>query len=94
MTPAFLGLSVDRIRGLLSATAGDADAAAGHFEKALAFCRRAGYLPEVAWTAAELAETLRARSRAGDGERAEQLTEEAREVAARLQMRGLALRRA
>jgi DNA-binding SARP family transcriptional activator len=92
MTPAFLGLSVDRILGLLSATAGEADAATAHFETGLAFCRRAGYLPELAWAAADLAETLRARGRRGDGERVEQLREEARHVAVRLEMRGLALR--
>jgi DNA-binding SARP family transcriptional activator len=92
MTPAFLGLSVDRILGLLSSTAGDADAATAHFETGLAFCRRAGYHPEHAWTAADLAETLRARGRPGDRARAEKLTEEARGLAARLELRGLARR--
>jgi DNA-binding SARP family transcriptional activator/tetratricopeptide (TPR) repeat protein len=91
VAPAFLGLSLDRLLGQLSATAGDGDATA-HFESALAFCRRAGYLPELAWVAAELAETLDARGRPDDGARADRLREEARDVAARLDMRGLALR--
>jgi tetratricopeptide (TPR) repeat protein len=92
VAPAFLGLSVDRLLGLLSATAGDVDEATVHFENGLAFCRRAGYLPEHAWTASDLAETLRSRGRPGDGARAERLREEARGIAARLDMRVLALR--
>jgi DNA-binding SARP family transcriptional activator len=90
--PAFLGLSLDRILGLLSATAGDPDTATTQFENGLAFCRRAGYLPELAWTAADLAQMLRSRAGPGDASRAERLREEASEIATRLGMRPLAFR--
>ena len=89
VAPAFLGLSLDRLLGLLSATAGDADAATAHFENGLAFCRRAGYLPELAWTAADLAETLRSRGHPGDDVRAGALRDEARSISARLGMTSL-----
>lgn len=92
VAPAFLGLSIDRLLGMLAASAGDADTATSHFDDALMFCRRAGYLPELACTAADLAETLRSRGRTGDGARAEALTKEARRVAARLEMRALTRR--
>ena len=50
--------SVDRILGLLSAFTGNLDQAASHFEDALAFCRKAGYRPELAWTCYDYAEML------------------------------------
>ncbi len=42
--------SVDRVLGALADMTGDPTAAAGHFEDALAFCRRASYRPELAQT--------------------------------------------
>ena len=39
--------SVDRLLGLLSRTMGDLDQTAAHFEDPLAFCRKAGYRPEL-----------------------------------------------
>jgi hypothetical protein len=56
--PALLGLSADRLLGLLAATAGDLQAARAHFERALDFCRRTGYRPEEAWTACDYADVL------------------------------------
>ncbi len=41
---------------------------AAHFEDALAFCRKAAYRPELAWTCSDYADALRERS--GDGDRA------------------------
>ena len=55
--------SVDRILGLLSAFMGNLDQAASHFEDALAFCRKAGYRPELAWTCHDYAEALLAAAR-------------------------------
>jgi ATP/maltotriose-dependent transcriptional regulator MalT len=43
------GISVDRVLGRLAQAVGRIDAAAVHVEDALAFCRRAGYRPELAW---------------------------------------------
>jgi DNA-binding CsgD family transcriptional regulator len=51
-------MAADRVLGLLAHTCGDFAAAATHFEQALAFCRTAGYLPELAWTCHDYAETL------------------------------------
>ena len=50
--------SVDRILGLLSASMGNIDQASIHFDDAMAFCRKAGYRPELAWTCQDYAEAL------------------------------------
>ena len=51
-------ISVDRLLGLLSQTMGNLDQATGHFEDALASCRKAGYRPELAWTCCDYADLL------------------------------------
>ena len=51
-------VSTDRLLGLLALTIRNFDQAAEHFEDALAFCRRAGFKPEYAWTALDFANTL------------------------------------
>ena len=40
----------DRVLGLLAYTLGNLGQATSHFEDALAFRRKAGYRPELAWT--------------------------------------------
>jgi len=50
--------SADRLLGLLSQTMGNFDQAVGHFEDALAFCRKAGYRRELAWTCCDYADML------------------------------------
>ncbi len=52
------GLAGDRVLGLLSQTTANLDQAAAHFDDALAFCRKAGYRPELAWTCCDYADTL------------------------------------
>ncbi len=59
--------SVDRLLGLLSQTMGNLDQAVEHFEEALAFSRKAGYRPELAWSCHDYAEALTQRN--GDGAR-------------------------
>jgi len=49
---------VDRVLGLLAQTMGNLDQAMSHFEDSLAFCRKAGYRPELAWTCCDYADTL------------------------------------
>ena len=44
--------------------------AMGHFEEALAFCRRAGFLTHLAWTCCDYADALRERDGEGDREKA------------------------
>lgn len=43
-------VSLDRVLGLLAMTIGHPEVAVEHFEDAVAFCRKAGYLPELAWS--------------------------------------------
>ena len=81
--------SIDRILGLLSHTMGSLDAAAGHFEEAMAFCRRAGGRPELAWSCCDYADTLLQRNEPGDRERAMTLLEESLAISSELGMRPL-----
>ena len=55
-------IGTDRVLGLLSVTLGRLDQAMNHFEDALAFCREAGYRPDLAWTCFDYADTLLARA--------------------------------
>ena len=71
--------SADRLLGQLAATCGDAGGAARHFEQALAFCRAAGYRPELAWTARDYAALPGCAKR-------ERLLEESRAIARELAM--------
>ena len=48
--------SCDRLLGLLAETIGRLDQAMTHFEDALAFCRQAGYRPELAWSCHDYAD--------------------------------------
>jgi hypothetical protein len=85
----FIPLTVDRLLGLLAAAFGGLDAARGHFEDGLAFCARAGYRPEYAWTASDYAETLLAGGISDDRSRAVALQDEALGIARELGMRPL-----
>ncbi len=81
--------SVDRLLGLLSQTMGDMGQAAAQFEDALAFCRKAGYRPELAWTCCDYADTLLQRSEPGDREKAMSLLDESLAISSELGMRPL-----
>ncbi len=81
--------SVDRLLGLLSQTMGKLKQATGHFEAALAFCRKAGYRPELAWTCCDYADTLLQRSESGDREKAMSLLDESLAISSELGMRPL-----
>ena len=84
--PAIL-TSVDRILGLLSQTMTQHDQATAHFEDALAFCRKAGYRPELAWTCHDYADCLLARNALGDRQRAMTLLDESLDISSKLGMR-------
>ncbi len=65
------------------------DQAAQHFEDTLAFCRKAGYRPELAWTCCDYADTLLQRSEPGDREKAMTLLDESLAISSELGMRPL-----
>ena len=58
-------IGTDQVLGLLSVTLGRLDQAVGHFEDSLEFCRKAGYLPNLAWTCYDYAGALISRARGG-----------------------------
>ena len=68
---------------------GKLDDAAGHFEEALNFCRKAGYRPELAWTCCDYADTLHEREGDGDREKAVSLLDESLAISRDLGMRPL-----
>jgi DNA-binding CsgD family transcriptional regulator len=89
-------ISRDRLLALLAQTMGQADKTAAHFEDALAFSRKAGYRPELAWTCQDYANMLinpvGAHGRAplpGDRWKAISLLEEALAITQELGMRPL-----
>ena len=81
--------SVDRLLGLLSETMGNLDQAAAHFDHALAFCRKAGYRPELAWTCCDYADMLKERDDEGDRAKAIALLDESLTISSELGMRPL-----
>ncbi len=81
--------SVDRLLGLLAQAMGNLDQAAIHFEDALAFCRKAGYRPELAWSCCDYADTLRERKGSGDNGKGRALLDESLAISRELGMRPL-----
>ena len=88
----FVPLSFDRLLGLLATTSGRIDVAIGHFAEGLAFCARAGYRSEYAWTAADYADALLMHQGADGRGKAVALQDEALEIARALDMRPLVKR--
>ncbi len=86
---SLLFLCADRLLGLLSHTMGNLDAAATHFEDALALCRKWGCRPELAWTCCDYADTLLQRNEPGDREKAMSLLDESLAISTELGMRPL-----
>lgn len=82
----------ERLLGRLAAVAGDHTRAARHFENALAFCRRAGYRPELAWACHDYARFLFSGGQAEHRHTAGALTLEARTLATGLGMLPLVAR--
>ena len=79
-------ISVDRLLGLLAQTMVNLDQAVAHFEDALAFCRRAGYRPELAWTCCDYADALHQRNRSEDRAKAVVLLGESLAISTELGM--------
>jgi len=81
--------STDRLLGLLSQTMGKLSQAMSHFEEGLAFCRKGGYRPELAWTCCDYADMLLGRKAEGDRSKAASLLDEALTISSELGMRPL-----
>ena len=82
-------ISGDRLMGLLAQTMGDLSQAASHFEDALAYCRNAGFRPELAWTCCDYADLLMQRNHENDHSKATSLLDESLAISEELGMRPL-----
>jgi len=82
-------LSCDRVLGQLATVLGDWVAAVRHFEEALAFSRRAGFVRETVWTHIGYTKVLLDRNAPGDREKATELQDEAIAIATKLGMKPL-----
>jgi len=82
-------ISTDRLLGLLAHTMDALDQAAEHFDDALAFCRKAGYRPELAWTCCDYSDLLRERDADGDQAKAISLLDESLAISSELGMQPL-----
>jgi DNA-binding CsgD family transcriptional regulator len=96
-TAFLLTLAMDRVLGLLAYTIGNPDKAREHFEDALAFCQKAGYRPELAWTCYDYADCLlnftsTSSAQTRDRRRAVSLLDQAWSISTELGMRPLAER--
>ena len=82
-------ISADHLLGLLSHTMGKLDQAAAHLEDALAFCRSAGYRPDLAWSCCDYSDMLRDRNSDDDRAKAVSLLDESLSISSELGMRPL-----
>ncbi len=80
---------MERLLGLLAHTMGIIEQATAHFEEALAFCRKANYRPELAWTCCDYADTMLQRAELGDREKAMSMLDESLAITSELGMRPL-----
>ena len=83
------GRSFDAVLGLLESMEGEFDAAVGHLQDGVHFCRKSGFRPELGWTCLGLAETLLKRGGAGDRAAASQVLDDGRGIARHLGMKPL-----
>jgi DNA-binding NarL/FixJ family response regulator len=79
----------DRMLGLLARTLGKMDTAREHLAGALAYCRKSGNRPELAWTCLDYADTLLRGNAPGNPSSAAALLEESLAIARDLGMRPL-----
>ena len=82
-------IGTDQVLGQLSVTLGRLDQAIIHFEDSRAFCRNAGYRPNLAWTCYDYAGALRQRNNSADWENAVALLDESMDISTELGMRPL-----
>ena len=83
------GIHTDRLLGLVAQTMGRVGEAMAHFEEALAFCRKGGYRPELAWACSDYADALLQRNGPDDRTKGLLLLDEALSISRELGMRPL-----
>ena len=76
----------DRLLGMLTQTMGNPHQAKTQLEDSLAFCRKAGYRPELAWTCCDYADMLKERAGGGDCEKAVVMPDESLAISSALGM--------
>ena len=81
--------TVNRVLGLLAHSLGQLDTAIAHFEDGLAFCRKSGCRPELAWTCCDYADTLLQCNGSGDRAKAKSLLDEGLDISREFGMRPL-----
>ncbi len=79
-------MTIDHLLGLMARAMGRLDNAMAHFEDALAFCRKAGWRPELAWTCHDYAEALLQHNGPADRAKAISLLDEALAISQELGM--------
>jgi tetratricopeptide (TPR) repeat protein len=87
--PPFQTFCADRLLGLLAQTMGNLDDSQSHFDDALAFCRKAGYVTELAWSLCDYADMLLERDGSTDQYMAKALFDESLSISTDLGMRSL-----
>ena len=85
----FSHLNIDWILGLLAQTMGRLDDAMVHFEDVLAFFRKGGFRPALAWICHDYSDALLHRNGPGDRDRARSLLDESLALSHELGMRPL-----
>ncbi|MBI4219959.1 MAG: AAA family ATPase, partial [Chloroflexi bacterium] len=84
--------SMDRLLGNIAQFLQEYEKAERHYEDALGWSRKAGYVPDLGWTCHDYAEMLVHRSGGLDRAKVDKLLEEAEAIASRLGMRPLLAR--
>ena len=87
MPPVFI--AANRVLGCLSMTQGRLEQSMAHFEDALAFCRKADYRPELAWTSCDYADAMLKSDPPDDRSKAMPLLDESLAISSELGMRPL-----
>jgi tetratricopeptide (TPR) repeat protein len=84
-----VGISTDRMLGILTKTMGQYEDATRHFEDAVAFCKKAGYRPELAWSLHDYAVMLLDHDEPDDQQKATSMLDESLQISTDLGMRPL-----
>ena len=84
-----IGSTRFRMLGILETAIENLDEALKHFEEGYDFSKKAGYLPELAWTCCDWSDALIKRGKSGDKEKAKELLEEGLALAEKLTMKAL-----